>query len=407
MDFITCPHCGTETSSQYNFCVACDKQWRCLNRDCGKLLITGKTFCLGCGQPLTSVMLPQSQPNTYIRNMKQQGRNYEEHVEFSVSDHAVTELAPFIVGQMLSPSTHRVYEKTGITGPANSNRTVPPITAMGEHQEVPQLPLGEPEPPATDTVQLSQPLNGAARYFVRDGDFLVATVKDFRGKNWAHQQKHFVLLYASAYHQIFQGPISSKEHLKSAAEKTGVYDSSNFTRYLGEVIREYFTELSTGYQLNPDGEKEITRIIALIDDDKAKPGHEYWSRASTPPAKRPRLSNQDKSKLHEWAQEEVQLGSLDIRRINKARDYALVSLWVIIAHLKKAEAVRWNDAYYYFKEKYKAISASPEAFSYAIKNDTNKYFRQTDDLFFLSPEGQEKVENWIAGELVESSENGD
>lgn len=81
----------------------------------------------------------------------------------------------------------------------------------------------------------------------------------------------------------------------------------------------------------------------------------------------------------------------------------MVALWVTTIYLKKAEAVRWNDAYYFFKEKFKTISATPQGFSRALSNPNNKkYFGQSGELYFLTSEGKRKVEEWIAGKPFES-----
>ena len=107
-------------------------------------------------------------------------------------------------------------------------------------------------------------------------------------------------------------------------------------------------------------------------------------------------------------QEEVELGNLKVRDIRKQQDYALIALWIITVHLNKAEAVRWNDAYYYFQEKFKTISASQASFNRAMANPTNeKYFRKNGELFFLTSEGQKKVEDWIAGKPFDGSSDAD
>lgn len=403
MFLLMCPHCGVETPDEYNFCISCDKQVKCLNADCNKKLVAGKPFCFGCGQPLVSINLAQSQPNRYVRDVTQKGKNYEEHTEFSVSDHAVSELAPFIVGQMISSSSRRTYESARIDTPPTPLISHKALNAGATAPEGEETPPPEPE----QTAKPEQPrtsTSAASRYFERDGDFLVPTEKDFRGKTWADQQRHFVLLYTSAYFDIFQKPVPSKEHFKTVSEKANIYDASNFAKHLKKLVNEHLTELSEGLKLNDRGTKEVVKILSLMDDEKAPSGYEYWGRVSNSHAKRHRLSKEDKDRLHGWTAEEVQLGNLNIRDIKSARDYAMVSLWIITIHLKKANAVRWNDAYYFFKEKFQTIAATPEAFSLAMRNEANeKYFRQSDEMFFLASDGVKKVEEWIGGKPVSSS----
>lgn len=401
MSTFICPHCSAETPDEYNFCIACDKQVKCLNSMCNKKLIAGKTFCFGCGQPLVTINLPQSQPNMYVRDITQKGKNYEEHVEFSVSDHAVSELAPFIVGQMISSSPRRTHESSRIeTSPVpHKSLNASPIAPEGEEA----APASESEQ-AVEPEQIRTPTSAASRYFERDGEFLVPTEKDFRGKTWADQQKHFVLLYTSAYFDIFQKPVPSTEHLKVASEKAKVYDASNFTKHLKKVVSEQLSELSEGLKLNDRGSREVVKILSLMADEKSPIGCDYWSRTTNSNHKRHRLSKDDKDRLHEWTIEEVQLGNLNIRDIKSPRDYAMVALWIITVNLKKANSIRWNEAYQFFKEKFQTMTASPEAFSYAMRNELNaKYFRQSDEMFFLSSEGVKQVEEWVGGQPVASS----
>lgn len=397
MSTIACPHCNADTPDEYNFCIACDKQVKCLNPDCNKKLITGKTFCFSCGQGVAQINLPQSQPNTYIRDVTQKGNNYAERVEFSVSDHAVSELAPFIVGQMASQSPRRTYDVSKLDNVTTSSTGRDASTSIGAAREIPQLPANAPE---REQPQIQA--NGASRYFERDGEQLAASEKDFKGKNWADQQRNFIVLYALAYQEVFQAPVPSRESFKNVAEKTGINDPNNFTRYLSEAISEHFTELTNGLKLNQRGEKEVARILSLMDS-QTESGYEYWGRAASTPAKRHRMSKEDRDKVREWAQEEIHIGGLDIRTIKQARDYALLSIWIITVDLQKAQAIHWNEAHLYLKEKFQAISASAEAFSAAVRSDNNKeYFRTSGELLFLSPEGKSKVEGWIAGNSVQT-----
>jgi hypothetical protein len=65
----------------------------------------------------------------------------------------------------------------------------------------------------------------------------------------------------------------------------------------------------------------------------------------------------------------------------------------------------------YFKEKFTTLSVKTDAFKEALaKSQNSGYFRKTGDLYYLTPEGQQKVESWLAGMpincLDESGEDG-
>lgn len=403
MSTITCPSCGTDTPADYNFCIACDKQIKCLNADCNKLLVRGKTFCFHCGQTLAAVESSQAPLNNYVRKVKQRGKDYEEHTEFNVSNEAVRDLAPFIVRQAILENPQRPYSPNfgdAIVKDATKQLDSTTTVEAEAFQQLPALEAPkETEPPQPETAK-----NEAARCFIKDGDFLVATQKDFKGKNWADQQRHFILLYASAYPEFFESFVPSKAHFKTAAEKASIIDPSNFSKYLTALAKRELSETSNGFVVNDDGKVAVKKILSLMADDNVDAGHRYWEHSASPTTKKYRTSKADKDKVKEWAQDEVQIGNIEVRNIEKPRDYAMVSLWIITVHLHKAEAVRWNDAYYYFQEKFKTISASSESFSRAMASPSHsKYFRKSGDLYFLTSEGQAKVEGWIAGNPFDST----
>jgi len=398
---VTCPYCNAGTSSEYNFCTACELQIKCIDPNCNKMLIAGKAKCFGCGQTIAvTTNQPSSQLNKYVRDVKQNGKNYEEHIELSVTDHAVSELAPFIGAEMMPRPLQKLYD-----APSQKSSTIPARKTVStneiftESQELPQLPAN-----AADEVEDTQTGNDErSPYFEVDGEFLIATVKDFKGKAWADQQRHFILLYADAYYRYFRKPVPSKDHFKTAAKKASVLDPTNFPKYVDEHTRKCLNEIESGYKLNHDGDKEVKRIIGMMKDDNVDGGYKYWERNASSGTKRPRLSNDDKNKVKEWAIEDVNMGELKVRDIKKARDYAMVSLWIIIHKLEKAKAVSSSQAYLFFKEKFETISVTSQTFRLAMSNSKNtNYFRPSGTQYFLTPEGERKVESWVAGEPLES-----
>jgi hypothetical protein len=216
MELLTCSYCQSETPAEYNFCVVCNKQIKCLNRECGKLLIAGKDFCFACGQSLAVITPSQGQTNRFVQTVTQQGKNYSSHVEFHASDHAVLAFAPFLAGQINSPP-RRAYEVSSISSLPKAPKALPPSTTNTE-------PTGNSQPPSESAVDPSinastPPVDvnsGAGRLFTRDGEKLVAVIKDYKGKTWAEQQRNFILLYVSAHFQHYNKP-ASKDTIRSYA----------------------------------------------------------------------------------------------------------------------------------------------------------------------------------------------
>ena len=408
MSNIVCPACKSQTPSEYNFCTSCDKQVRCLNNNCNKLLIAGKAFCFGCGQLLVALN-NTNQPNKFIRKVSQRGDDYDEYTEVTASDHAVSELAPYVGGQIpfrpIQKRIHTVQSQDNSSNAGNSHSQQ--FGEIEQHQQS-QLPPSVDEPQQEANITTDNK-NQTSKYFVKDGETLVTTHKDFKGKRWAEQQRRFILLFVDAYIKYFGKPLPSKDLIESVAKKAKVFDGSNFTKYVGQVCSREITEISNGLTITADGEKEIRKIIEEIENDSIPEGHKYWERTSTSSGSRERLNKEDKSRISAWTLEVVNLGNLDIRTIKDSADYGMLALWIITVCLKKEQTVRRIEAYNYLKIKFPTVTVSPEAFSRALMSSSNQKYIQAsdDDKYYLSPEGQKKVESWINTNTSSSQSEGE
>lgn len=395
---ITCQFCKKFTPADINFCVECDMQIKCL--ECGKKTFQGKDYCLYCSKPLAVRKLGSQAPNHYLRTVEQDGDRLKEHTEFSLSDKSVAEIAPFVVGQIL-PNNKRV----------GSNPSLPPQTdeAVTSAVDITQKQGSSPNVESNNTQPVKeQAVNSPKelRFFAEDDGFLIATIKDFKGKTWADQQKNFLLLYIFYYRLVFNKPIPNDEHLKSAAEKADIVDKNNFTSHIKNIHSGYLMPFAGGFILNEDGVKRANEIISLIDNNQIPEGNKYWSRNKTSSAPAtPRIKEEDRRKVKEWAAEKVELGKLDVLELKSAREYAMFAIWSITIALKKGDSVKRGEAFYYLSTKYANISVKSEAFLRAVDNNRPKYFESnpTDGSNYLTKLSQQIVEDWVSGKSKPSS----
>lgn len=390
---ITCPTYRQSTPAEYNFCLHCDNQTKCLNPNCGKVLVTGKAFCLVCGLPVQATATQPSR-NKYRRVVKPGKYGEAEETDFDFTDHAATELAAaissIIMGRPLQQAPFQVR--------ANQVPMPTPLPALIENVTEQEPDNAKPKEEAIQTSPANTDLQGAARFFTQSGDYLVKEIWDYKGKTWADQQRRFILLYTAAYCAIFNKYVPSKDHYKVAAEKAKIYDKVNFNRYLEKMIGKELAEIENTYKPSINGEGAVSGYVAEISNEKILEGFVYTNQPSGGTTLRYRMSDKDKAVVQEWAQEDVDLGSLDLNTIKTAREYAMLSIWILTVRLKKANHVRWNQAYEYYETRYQAISATREAFSSAIaKDDKEVYFRKSGEFYFLSPDTIATVESWIKG----------
>jgi|GEM_PF-2494203 len=388
---ILCPLCGANAPSASRFCPMCGKSMRCQNLECNAPLVANAKFCFQCGQPITDGA-SQVQPNRYSRDVE--GKNHKEHTEFSISDNAVNALAPLIVEQIFARQSQHNQN-----APRNHNKSMAPPALTGDlfDNEQPIIDSSFSEP----GLQQNHPESGAARFFEKNGDFLIPRTRDFKGKNWAEQSRHYLVLYIAAYNSLFGKPVPDKNHFKPAADKAEIYDPGNFSKYVDQQISSYTMLLDGGYRLNDDGDKELVRIIALMDSPGTEAGYEYWKRETGNGTERHRLSNKDKERLDKWAAEEADLGKLDVRNIKSSLHYALLAFWILTVKLNKVKSIHRNEAYCYLCKRYEIVAITSQAFSRAVLDDKLDLFRQSGDNHFLSTDAITLVEGWTEGKPIE------
>lgn len=357
------------------------------------MLVAGVDICVYCGTATQSTTLQPSR-NRFTRVVTQGKYGPSEKTDFDFTDHAASELASAIGGMVLGRQPPQPPYQTRPNHVQAQSLPIALVETFAEQEPGAAEPTHEAPPP----VPVNDDPQGAARFFMQDGDFLLQTTKDYKGANHADQQRRFILLYADAYLRLVGKLAPNTEHIKLAAEKAKIIDKANFSKYLTQITSKFFLETSTGVAINDDGKKEVERIIAEMDNPQAPAGDAYWNKSPANTTQRYRLSEKEKEEIHKWAMEETDLGQLDILGIKTGCDYALLAYWLLITKLKKGPCFRWNAAYEYLKAKFKAVAATPEKFSDAVRSPHNaEYFSKTEDAYYLSSEANAKVQGWVDG----------
>jgi hypothetical protein len=271
--------------------------------------------------------------------------------------------------------------------------------ATSELSDTPQLPA--------ETSQTQQEISiysKAAQYFESDGDFLLLRQKDFKGKTRAEQQRRFILLYTAAYFAHHKSFVPDEKYIRNSAEKENIIDVSHFTQYLNDMKKRYIIDSSDGFKLNKDGEAQVQKIIADIENEDIT-GCDYLKSNGNSNARTPKLSNATENKLKEWKIEDVDLGSININEIKSTKHWAVIGLWIITVHLRKTEKIYWNEVYHFLKEKYLNFRVQSDVFRTTMSKRGKSYFGKNDGKYYLTQQGQKLVEGWIAGNPIEDEED--
>lgn len=333
--------------------------------------------------------------NHYIRTVEKEGENYKEKTEFKLTDTAVGVMAPIVL-----PATIPNYQTRQIDVSKDVETT--PIEII-EKQPVDETHLNKAK---NDTNSVGQNISRDKsstwdKYFTLDGQTLVALNTDFKGSTWADQQRNFLTLYTKAYREIIGKAVPDKEHYKVAATRISIVDPNNFRNILTKLIKAKFTQLEEGFILNTDGEKDCLNILKLIQDENSKSGYAYSQKSSINTTKKHYLDKERKDLILTWVSADIDLGKLDIRNIKTGKEAGLLALWILTVHLKKANALLWNEAITYLLKKYDTLSVTSESArkAFIAKDNENVFQKNAEDQYFLSIDGQKLVEGWIDGSI--------
>jgi hypothetical protein len=307
-----CPYCDIQIHEEYNFCVSCERQVKCL--ECDSYLIKDKRKCLKCGI-LLIVDIEQSSSNAmnmFSLEEEQLDNNYSRKINLSFTDSAIDKVSSVLSGYvpLTSPKISRQ-----VTQPQQQLNL--PFVSQKSDQ------LDHPETNDKETVEItakaSSDDNDAYNYFEKDSKgFLISTNPNYKGSNKKQQQQRFSLLYVWAYYAIYEEPVPSKEHLSQAAKSNGVHDQ-NYSQHLNDVANRYFIKSDGTFKLNPNGKAHLKEIQTEMGDSELK-GFDYSSsiRKKSNRGSRTTSTKEDSQKVELWVQMPSKFSAFDVRKLNNA-----------------------------------------------------------------------------------------
>jgi hypothetical protein len=400
-----CPYCNSATPDQYNFCINCEMQIKCLQ--CGVLLVANKSRCLGCGKRIEEHNAASGAINKFFLEESQTTETASRKIEGHFTDTAIGQVAAILGGL--------------------SNYQVMPISQVRNETEVVRPALLDSHPVSLGEVESSvEPLNNgnqvirtvsethsselekAQQYFELDNENdIVARLSDFKGMNKQEQQKRFMVLYVWAYGLIIGKPEPSRRTIMNALATRGFSDS-NSSKHFIDIENKYFTKVGEGYKINRDGDREVDRIIDEIEDHKIK-GFQDWGKVKS--REKPSRLNKDISdRIDKWVDMPIDINNFDIRTLKTPTNYALFAIWLLTSQLDVDKAVQSVEIFNYLARKFTHVPVKQENISAALKRPYNASFieRTADGKYYLTPVGEEKVTSWVQkGLQVDASSGSD
>lgn len=365
-----CPYCNSISPEQYNFCINCEIQIKCLQ--CGSLLVANKSRCLSCGKRIEEADTGSASINRFTLEEKSTSKSSYRKIEGHLSDNAFGQAASLFGGlpQTRPSSSHQpriIHEASRLALPNSHPVITETDSSFEESKGGDEAITVTPEmPPSHHT---SMPIDRAQRYFDLDSDSeLIARMSDFKGVNKQEQQKRFMILYVWAYALILGKPEPSKKIILAALSKKGFSDSNSF-KHFSSIENKYFSKAGGGYRINLDGEKEVNRILNEIENDSIR-GFQDWDKVK-PRERSARLNKDISERIDRWVDMPVDINNFDVRKLKKASNYALFTIWVLTSRLKVEKAVKPVEIFNYLKRKYAHVPVTQKTINAALARPYN------------------------------------
>lgn len=394
---LTCPYCGSETSSEDNFCENCEQQVKCMKPECEALLRPHKSKCLKCGTPTLVASQVDPSMNRYSHTATTTNKSHTEHTEITASDAAIGDFIPLVLSRSQVQPRPQPRPAAIRMNPQSQPKLPFPTMVEDKDEAYADATDGDEILAVTDVPPTSQSKQDenqalALEFFEASGDELTPLAPDFKGDSRKDQLIRFLVVYIWSYPHIFGKPVPSREHLVAATRRAGLPDD-NFRQYFG-LAKTFYSSIDGTFKANPAGNVEAKRVFDEIKT-KTEEGNPYWKTKTKSASKGPRFNKENQEAIAQWVTIQCNIGSIDVRPLNSTQQ-AMLSLWLITKEIKVADAVKPRLAFEYLSAKFKTIKGTYKAFESALRRTTNQslFSHNTEGAYFLQDKAEKEVETW-------------
>ena len=343
-----CPYCDTQINEEYNFCLSCERQVKCL--ECGSYLFKDKSKCLKCGSLVKNAQPSSTPMNSFSLEEEQSDSNYSRKINLSFTDAAIDKVSYVLNGNV--PLS--ISKKNNQSTQSQQQLTFPFAQVASDRNHLDNSEITNEEILETTAKSVSDD-NPAYNYFDKDSQgFFISTSHDYKGKNKKLQQQRFSLLYVWAYNSINGEPVPSKDHLSQAARLNGIYDQ-NYSHHLNDVANRYFIKSDGTFKLNPSGKAHLKEIQTEMEDSELC-GFVYSNSTRKKSSRGSRTTKEDSQKVEQWVQMPSKFDKFDVRELKALAEYGIFCIYIITKELKIENAVKPSLAYEYLTKKSEGVT---------------------------------------------------
>lgn len=391
-----CPYCSTVVDDQYNFCISCERQIRCIQ--CKSLLLAHKSKCLVCGSPLVTSSDSVSHQNEYSFEEERTNSDYKRQVRLKFTDSAIDKVGQYLPTYIFTGSSLTLPNKD-----TSLPRETPSLSAnVGTEQPIPPVyPNSIQEEGMQQTVDSSK-VGWTDKYIFRNGERLEIKLTDFKGKTRKDQMRRFILLFVWGYNNCFAEPVPNREPITQMAKELNVWDTT-FSHLITQMQKDVLLKSDDGIRLTPGTDYEIKTILDELQDSTIKGFNLRSAKSSRKSgASQPKVDNKNNTLVKEWLQKPLDLGGYDVRELEKAqpRQHVQFGLWVLKNKLQVEHA--YLDAVVNFTlQAFPKIGGVAKSMKNAVTN--KKYVGRTPTgECYLTTEGENDIKSLLPESLKSS-----
>jgi hypothetical protein len=397
---INCPSCSSNIDDDsLNFCPTCEKQVKCLNKECRAILKSNNSICLTCGEKVKNSN-DSSTFNTLNIDTTQEGNAFSQKIAVRATDASVGHLSSIVMPLINANRGTGNIQQRPMSSSIGNRPSLPANTIEAQVKNF-------SENQATKTQEDIEALTQEA--ILIDDEVLIKSIEEyfriedannpliqdaFRKIDFCDIKKtkrgkftNTVLFYLLAC-ELSNIDAPQQGQIFKLLDKEKLLDRNQKAFFAETIVPEYLTkEQNGGYRLHFKGKEKLRAVLNEIYNPIPSNNIKKVSGVSRKSTSVTKVN----PTVHSWIENTKDIDKLSTSKITTSLDWALFTAYLLTKHLKLVETFSPGNAYEYITTLRKAISLDRKFFRDSISRGKKLFDKNPKGEYFLTKEGVEKA----------------
>ncbi len=397
---INCPNCDSSINDDtLNFCPSCERQVRCLNKECRAMLKPNNSICLTCGETVKN-RGDSATFNTLTIDTTQDGNSFSQKIAVKATDASVGHMSG-IAMQLINVNKGTGTIQRQINAPIGNRSGLPANTVEAQvknsnDNQVRQI-HEDIEAQNQERVQIDDTvlMDAVEEFFRLDETNNLVLLDAFRKRDFGDGKKtksgkatNIVLFYIFAC-EHFRITAPTREQIFNMLEKEKLLNSNSRFFFDKTIVSEYLSKEQNGYKLHYAGKEKLLLILSEIYNPTP---HSSIKRVNKSKSSRKNTSTAKiNPTIQSWIEKTIDIDKLGTSAIKSVSDWALFVVYLLTKHLNLVETIKPGDAYVYITTLKTATSLDRKQFRDSISRNKKLFDKNAKGEYFLTQAGIEKA----------------